>query len=80
MEICGAQFRNEGGLWIGDLLSDFGHMEVLLDGTADAPSQEHVAAFEGFAANLTYNILKVRRHGRESPSLVLSGRQAVVPA
>ncbi len=61
MEICGAHFRDEGGLWIGDIISDFGHIEVLLDGARDAPSQEHVAAFERFAANLSENLLNVRK-------------------
>jgi hypothetical protein len=46
---------------MGDLPTDFGHMEVLLDGTPDAPSQEQIAAFERFAANLTENLLAVRR-------------------
>jgi len=61
MEICGARFRSENALWIGDLMSEFGHLEVLLDGTRDAPNQEHVAAFQRFAADLQENLLKVRK-------------------
>lgn len=62
MEICGARFRREGVLWIGDLMSDFGRLEVLLDGTYDAPDPGHVAAFKKFSANLRDNLRQVRRH------------------
>jgi hypothetical protein len=61
MEICGAQFRKEGVLWIGELPSDFGSLEVLLDGTAEAPDPGHVAAFTRFSANLRDNLRQVRR-------------------
>lgn len=62
MEICGARFRREGVLWIGDLMSEFGLLEVLLDGTSEAPNPGHVAAFRRFSANLKDNLRQVRRH------------------
>lgn len=62
MEINGARFRREGVLWIGDLASDFGRLEVLLDGTPEAPSPAHVAAFKRFSANLMENLCQVRRY------------------
>ncbi len=66
MEICGAQFRKEGILWIGEMASDFGRLEVLLDGTAEAPDPDHVAAFTKFSANLKENLRQVRRKIRLS--------------
>lgn len=62
MEICGARFKRQGLMWIGDLVSDFGRLEVLLDGTPEAPSPGHVAAFKKFSANLRDNLRQVRRH------------------
>ena len=64
MEIFGAQFRSEGMMWLGDLCSDFGHLEVMLDGTPEAPSPKHVEAYRKFSINLMVNLRKVRRQLR----------------
>lgn len=61
MTIADIEFHAEGRLWIGSLLSRFGTMQVLLDGTKDAPNADQARAFEEFAKNLHENLIEVRR-------------------
>jgi hypothetical protein len=62
IEVDGVLLRQERKrLWIGDVISQrFGHMEAVLDGTADAPKEEHVSALHRFFQNLDSNISRLR--------------------
>jgi len=64
MEIAGVQFSDEGGLWIGQLDTDFGPMEVMLSGDSNGPSDGHADAFRRFVENLSRNLLQVRKQVR----------------
>ena len=61
MEIAGAQFNNEEGLWIAQISTDLGSMEVMLDGDDGGPSVGHADAFQRFAQDLKDNLLQVRK-------------------
>jgi hypothetical protein len=38
------------GLWLGAIPSRYGMIELVLDGTPQAPNEQHVAAIEAFLA------------------------------
>ena len=66
-----AQLAHVGnGLWVGTIPAPnrYGSMELVLDGTAEAPKAEHIAAIEAFKPNALETI--GRLHGRLSFSFL----------
>lgn len=62
MDIEGVKFRLEGGgLWVGNIFTNFGHHEVLLNGTKEGPAPNQIEAFIKFKINIDDNLTQVRK-------------------
>ena len=56
-----AALRFVNGVWLGEIPSRYGTVELVLDGTADAPSPQHVAAIQAFMPKAGETIEGLRR-------------------
>jgi hypothetical protein len=58
-EVAGLRFVD--GLWLGVIPSRYGAIELVLDGTPDAPNAHHVAAIQAFMPTAGEAIERLRR-------------------
>jgi hypothetical protein len=49
------------GLWLGRIPSRYGEMELILDGTPDAPNEKKVAAIQAFLETAGETVERLRR-------------------
>ena len=53
--------ESRDGLWLGPLPSRYGLIELVLDGTAESPKQQHLATLSAFMPQAGDTIERLRR-------------------
>lgn len=62
MDFDGIELHFDKGIWVGMTATKYGLMELVLDGTKDAPKEGHVVAVRRFLAGLEEAVAKMRQN------------------
>ena len=56
-----SRFRYAHELWLGEVPSAFGTIEIVLDGTPERPDEKHLAAIDAFMLHAGESINRLRQ-------------------